>query len=137
MPTDPSDAESLEGREFAARAPYTVTSEAVADFAAATGWAGDRVPPTFPIVVAFHAMAEFMVAGGLDLSRVVHGDEKFVYERPIAVGDTLSAVLTVDGVRRVRTNDFYKTTTLITDDTGALVCTATATIVHRDVEDAA
>lgn len=137
MPTDPSDAESLQGREFAARAPYTVTSEAVADFAAATGWTGDRVPPTFPIVVAFHAMAEFMVAGGLDLSRVVHGDERFVYERPVAVGDTLSAVLTVDGVRRVRTNDFYKTTTLITDEAGVLVCTATATIVHRDVEDAA
>ena len=133
MPTDP---ESLVGREFAARAPYTVTSEAGADFAAATGWAGDRVPPTFPIVVAFHAMAEFMVAGGLDLSRVVHGDERFVYERPILVGDTLSAVLTVDGVRRVRTNDFYKTTTLVSDHSGALVCTATATIVHRDVEEA-
>lgn len=132
MPTDP---ESLVGRELAARAPYTVTSEAVADFAAATGWAGDRVPPTFPIVVAFHAMAEFMVAGGLDLSRVFQGDERFVYERPILVGDTLSAVLTVDGVRRVRTNDFYKTTTLVSDDSGALVCTATATIVHRDVEE--
>lgn len=132
-----SEAESLEGREFAAPALYSVTSEAVERFAAATGWTGERVPPTFPFVVAFSAMAAFFDASGLDLSRVVHGDEKFVYERPIAVGDTLTAVLTVDGVRRVRTNDFYKTTTLITDESGALVCTATATIVHRDVEGAA
>lgn len=123
--------DDLVGREFAAASPYAVTQETVDAFAAATGWTGTQLPPTFPIVVAFHAMAEFMVAGGLDLSRVVHGDQRFRYERPVAVGDTLHATLTVDKVRAVQANDFYGTTTLITDDTGALVCTASATLVHR------
>lgn len=131
--TDTSSAEGLVGREFAAKTPYDVTADAVAKFAAATRWPGDQLPPTFPIVVAFDAMAEFFVGGGLDLSKVVHGDEGFAYERPIVVGDQLSAVLTVDSVRDVRGNEFFKTTTRITDADGALVCTATATIVHRSL----
>lgn len=127
MPTE----SSLAGRVFRAAQPYEVTEEAVRAFADATGSTTARVPPTFPIVVAFHAMAEFMVAGGLDLSRVVHGDQFFRYERPLAIGDVLSAELTVDNVRDVRGNEFYATTTQITDDSGALVCTARATLVHR------
>lgn len=126
----PIDA-SLAGREFAAAEPYLVTEEAVRAFAEATRSTSSRIPATFPIVVAFRAMAEFMVAGGLDLSKVVHGDESFAYERPLRVGDRLAATLTVDNVRDVRGNGFFATTTRITDDTGALVCTARATIVHR------
>ncbi|GAA3814594.1 FAS1-like dehydratase domain-containing protein [Nocardioides panacisoli] len=127
MPID----ESIAGREFSAARPYEVTERAVRAFAAATRASGDRVPATFPIVVAFHAMAEFIVAGGLDLSRVVHGDEHFAYERPLRIGDTLSATLTVDNVRDVSGNGFYSTTTRITDEAGDLVCTARATLVHR------
>jgi acyl dehydratase len=123
--------ESVVGREFSAPEPYEVTEQAVRAFAAATRSSGGRVPPTFPIVVAFRAMAEFIVAGGLDLSRVVHGDEHFAYARPVRVGDVLDATLTVDNVRDVSGNGFYTTTTRITDDAGELVCTARATLVHR------
>ena len=127
--------DELVGREFAAASPYAVTQEAVDAFATATGWTGQALPPTFPIVVAFQAMADFMVTGGLELSRVVHGDQRFTYERPLAVGDTLSATLTVDKVRAVQSNDFYGTTTRITDQSGSLVCTASATLVHRGLSD--
>ena len=60
--------------------------------------AGDPAPPTFPIVVAFDAMQRLIVdpTVGIELHRIVHGEQRFSYERPVAVGDRLTATLTVD-----------------------------------------
>ncbi len=127
----PIDAD-LVGRAFPATQPHPVTAEAVAAFAAAVGGAPDGpVPPTFPIVVSFAALQDFLAAEQVELSRIVHGDQRFAYTRPVVVGDELSAALTVTGVRSIGGNDIVSTSSAITDATGALVCTATATIVHR------
>ena len=129
MPID----SSLAGRTFPPTQPYAVTSEAVGDFAAAIGAGApvERVPPTFPIVVTFQALQDFLAAEQVELSRIVHGDQRFRYERPVAVGDQLTAALTVTGVRSIGGNDIISTSSEITDAAGALVCTATATLVHR------
>jgi hypothetical protein len=39
------------------------------------------VPPTYPIVLTFDAMFGFLDAEQIDLFRIVHGDQKFGYER--------------------------------------------------------
>ena len=93
MPID----QSLVGREFPPTAPVEVTEEHVREFVEATGgeYAG-QAPPTFPIVLAFDAMFGFLDAEQIDLFRIVHGDQKFGYERPVAPGDVLTATLTVD-----------------------------------------
>ena len=127
---------SLAGRTFPPTPPYDVTEQGVAAFAAATGTPyaeGDPAPATFPIVVAFDAMQRLMVAPevGIELHHVVHGQQKFVHERPIAVGDRLTATLTVSGLRQIGGADIITTSSAITDDTGALVCTAEATLVHK------
>jgi acyl dehydratase len=129
MPVDPS----LVGREFPAPAPLTVTSERVAAFAAAVGHPGDPladVPPTFPIVLAFDAMMAFLGAEAIDLHRIVHGEQRFAYVRPLAVGDELSATLTVTGLRQIGGADIIATTSELIDATGAVVCTGKATLVH-------
>ncbi|CAM3532668.1 FAS1-like dehydratase domain-containing protein [Nocardioides zeicaulis] len=129
MPVDPS----LVGRAFPASAPLTVTAERVADFAAAVGHPGaadGAVPPTFPIVLAFDAMQEFLAAEQIDLHRIVHGEQRFAYARPIAVGDELSATLTVTGLRQIGGADIIATASEITDASGAVVCTGKATLVH-------
>lgn len=126
MPVDPS----LVGREFPAPAPLTVTSERVAAFAAAVGHPGEGVPPTFPIVLAFDAMMAFLGAEAIDLHRIVHGEQRFAYSRPLAVGDELSATLTVTGLRQIGGADIIATTSELTDATGAVVCTGKATLVH-------
>ena len=36
---------------------------------------------------------------GIDYSRVVHGEQKFIHHRPIVAGDRLVTVLTVDSIR--------------------------------------
>jgi acyl dehydratase len=89
------------------------------------------VPPTFPIVVTFAALQDFLAAQEVELSRIIHGDQRFRYERPVIVGDELTATLTVTGVRSIGGNDIVSTASEITDASGALVCTATATLVHR------
>lgn len=130
--------QDLVGRTFAPTPPYTVSEAKVVEFAAATGGPGiasgapaDRVPATFPIVLGFTAMQAFLDEAGLDLARIVHGEQSFRYERPVRVGDVLTAALSVSGVRSLGGHDVIATTSAITDDTGALVCTTTATLVHR------
>ena len=126
----PIDA-SLAGRAFPPTRPTPVTEEAVTAFRAAVGGAAGPVPPTFPIVVTFAALQDFLAAEQVELSRIVHGDQRFRYERPVAIGDELTATLTVTGVRSIGGNDIIATTSEITDAAGDLVCTATATLVHR------
>jgi len=129
MPVDPS----LVGREFPAPVPLSVTPERVSAFAAAVGHPGaddGAVPPTFPIVLAFDAMQAFLDAEAIDLHRIVHGEQRFAYVRPLAVGDELSATLTVTGLRQIGGADIIATTSEITDSSGAVVCTGKATLVH-------
>ena len=126
--------QDLVGRSFPPTAPYLVTAERLREFAAATGgsWAeGQPAPPTFPIVLAFDAMQVFLDDVGVPLHRIVHGDQAFAHERSVVPGDELVAALTVDGVRSIGGNDLVRTRSVVTDAGGALVCTATATLVHR------
>ncbi|WP_370289247.1 MaoC family dehydratase N-terminal domain-containing protein [Nocardioides sp.] len=129
---------ALAGRTFPPTAPYAVTAEHVATFAAAVGHPGggaaEQLPPTYPIVVTFAALQQFLDAEQVELSRIVHGDQRFVYERPVRVGDVLTATLTVTGVRSIGGSDIVSTSSAITDAEGALVATAGATIVHRGEE---
>ncbi len=132
MPVDPS----LTGRTFPPTASFEVSAERVRAFAAATGTPydeGDPAPATFPIVVAFAAMQALMVDPevGIELQNVVHGEQRFGYQRPVVVGDRLIAELTVDTLRQIGGADIIGTTSAITDAAGALVCTAKATLVHR------
>ena len=132
MPVD----QSLVGRAFPPTAPLEVTEERVAAFAASLGApydaSGDAsaVPPTYPIVLAFDAMQAFLASEGIDLFRIVHGEQRFAYERPVRVGDVLTATLSVVSLRQIGGADIIGTSSAITDADGALVCTGRATLVH-------
>jgi len=132
MPID----QSLVGRSFPPTGAFEVTEDRVRAFAEATGssYDGGPAPATFPIVLAFDAMNAFLEAESLDLFRIVHGEQKFAYERPVVPGDVLTATLSVASLRQIGGNDIIGTTSEITDHAGALVCTGTATLVHRGGE---
>jgi len=129
MPVD----QSLVGRTFPPTGVLEVTEERIREFAEATGgsYDGGPAPATFPIVLAFEAMNAFLEAESLDLHRIVHGEQRFAYERPIVPGDRLTATLTVASLRQIGGNDIIGTTSEVTDESGALVCSASATLVHR------
>ena len=132
MPVDPS----LVGRTFPPTAPHAVTEEQVREFVAATGgeYAGGPAPATYPIVLAFDAMNAFLAAERIDLFRIVHGEQKFAYERPVVPGDVLTATLTVASLRQIGGNDIIGTASDVVDASGALVCTTSATLVHRGAD---
>jgi acyl dehydratase len=129
MPVD----QSLVGRSFPPTSPYAVTEDNVRAFAEAVGasYAGGPAPATFPIVLAFEAMNTFLEIEQLDLFRIVHGEQRFAYERPVVPGDVLTATLSVASLRQIGGADIIGTTSEITDSSGTLVCTGVATLVHR------
>ncbi|CAA9367532.1 MAG: hypothetical protein AVDCRST_MAG21-301 [uncultured Nocardioidaceae bacterium] len=135
MALDPT----LAGRTFAPTMAYTVSREKLAEFTTAIGAEpivedGTEIAPlTFPIVVAFQAMTALMSDPevGIELHRVVHGDQRFEQTRPARVGDRLSATLTVDSLRTVAGMDMVATRTEVTTVDGDHVATAYATLVHR------
>jgi len=133
MPVSPD----IVGTTFPAQPPYQVTAERVSAFAEAIG-AGSTppsaaIPATFPIVVAFGAMNALLADPqvGISLHRVIHGEQRFSYIRPVRVGDVLVGQLTVETLRQIGGADIIGTRTDITDDTGAPVVSAFATLVHR------
>ena len=125
--------QSIVGRAYPPGPPHEVTEESVRAFAESVGssYAGGPAPATYPIVPAFAAMMTFLDAEGVDLSRIVHGAQEFVHERPVVPGDVLTVALTVASLRSIGGTDIVGTRSEVTDADGALVCTGTATLVHR------
>ena len=70
----------------------------------------------------------------LDFSRVVHGDQKFVFERAIVAGDVLTSQLQVASVKSLGGNHMVSFETKIYDPSETLVCTALSTLVVRGAD---
>ncbi len=137
------------GHSFPPTVPYTVGREKIREFAhaigadnavyvdpaaaAKLGYLDVIAPPTFPIVVTAETMRQLIddPGLGLDFSRVVHGDQRFTYVRPVRAGDVLTCVCTVAEITERGGHGFLTTRTEITDASGDLVVTATAKLVVR------
>ncbi|MDP9443398.1 MAG: MaoC family dehydratase N-terminal domain-containing protein [Actinomycetota bacterium] len=134
----------LAGRTFPPTPPYEVAREKIREFTTAIGASveepdgGEVAPPTFPIVVAFRAMQALLAEPdvGVALHRVVHGDQRFVYTRPVHAGDVLIARLTLESLRQAAGADIIGTRTDIATADGDHVVSAYATLVHRAEEPA-
>jgi len=142
----------LQGRVFAPTAPYLVGREKVREFsravfatsalnfdldAALTAGYSDLVaPPTFAVVVQESTLAQLLAEpdAGIDFTRVVHGDQRFSYTRPIVAGDELTATLTVASVKSLGGHSMVTAESTIVDANGAHVVTATSTLVVRGDE---
>ncbi len=145
----------LVGRTFPPAPPYLVGREKVREFARAViatnpvhtdpdaaraaGYDDVVAPPTFAVVVQEATLAQLLADpdAGIDFSRVVHGEQKFVYDRPIVAGDELTATLTVTSVKTLGGNAMVSAETAVVDAGGAHVVTATSTLVVRGDEDGA
>ena len=144
--------EAFVGREYPPTPPYAVGSAKIREFAEAVGStdpvhvdraaaraAGYRdviAPPTFAVLVAQQCDAQLVTdpEAGIDYSRVVHGEQKFVHHRPLTAGDDVVGVLHVDTVREAGGHAMVTTRTELATEAGETVCTATSTIVIRGGE---
>ncbi len=132
MPIDPS----FVGRTYPPTEPLQVTRAKIRQFAdaiGATDHPDDVAPPTFPIVLTLAAGRAIIddPALGIDYSRVVHGDQRFAYLRPVVAGDELRCVCTVDEIMSRAGNDFITTRAEVTDATGSPVATVWTRLVVR------
>ena len=126
----------LQGRVFAPTPPYLVGREKVREFARAAGYPDLVAPPTFPVVLQEFTLQQLLSEpdAGIDFSRVVHGDQRFTFSRPIVAGDELTATLTITSVKSLGGHSMVTSESEIVDATGAHVVTATSTLVVRGEE---
>jgi acyl dehydratase len=106
--------------------------------ARAAGYDDLVAPPTFGVVVQERTLAQLLATpdADLDFSRVVHGEQRFSYTRPIVAGDELTATLTLAtvSVKQLGGHSMVTSESSITDATGAHVVTAISTLVVRGDE---
>ena len=140
------------GRSYPPTPPYFVGREKIREFAQAVGALDvvhvDReqarargyrdviAPPTFAVLIAQKCDRQFIAdpEAGIDFSRLVHGEQRFVHHRPITAGDEIVGVLTVDSVKEVGGNAMVITRSELSTTGGEPVCTATSTVVIRGGE---
>ncbi|WP_405938309.1 MaoC family dehydratase N-terminal domain-containing protein [Streptomyces sp. NBC_00726] len=146
--------QSFVGRTYPPTAPYEVGREKIREFAEAVGDAHPAytdpeaakalghadviAPPTFVFSITFKAAGQVIEDPqlGLDYSRVVHGDQKFVYVRPVRAGDRLSVVSTIEAVKSMAGNDILDVRGDVHGESGELVVTAWTKLVARAAEEA-
>ena len=142
------------GRTYPPTPAYQVASTALAAFAEATGathpactdvdaakalgYPDIVAPPTFAVVVAQAAEAQYVAdpAAGIDFSRVVHADERFTHHRPIVAGDELVTVVHVESITERAGLALVTTRCEIADSTGEPVATVRSTLAVRLEEEA-
>ena len=96
----------LVGRTFEGATSTTITAEAIAVFALALGEPEtDLAPPTFAITISLEQSQSILEESGLDWSRVVHGDQRFLINKPLIAGAQIKCDSTIESARVVAGNE--------------------------------
>jgi acyl dehydratase len=143
----------MEGRVYPPSPGYEVSREKIREFAAAInssdpvhldpeaaralGYPDVIAPPTLAVIIAQRSESQLVTDpdAGIDYSRVVHGEERFIHHRPIVAGDVLIATLSVDKVGAAGRHSMVSTRVEIADEKGEPVTTVNSTIVIRGAEE--
>jgi acyl dehydratase len=144
---------SLVGRTYPPSRVYEVSREKIREFADAIGdgsplyrdpeaakahgYPDVIAPPTFPIVfsldAALAAAADPDV--GIDYARVVHGEQKFSYSRPLRPGDRLVTTVEITAARTMAGSDMLTLACSSATEEGEHVVTALCMVVGRAPEE--
>ncbi|MEU9344305.1 MaoC family dehydratase N-terminal domain-containing protein [Streptomyces sp. NPDC048278] len=145
--------QSFVGRTYPPTEPYEVGREKIREFAEAVGdtnpvytdpeaakafgYSDVIAPPTFVFSITFRAAGQVVEDPqlGLDYSRVVHGDQKFAYRRPVRAGDRLSVTSTIEAVKSLAGNDIIDIRGDVHDEAGELVVSALTKLVSRAADE--
>lgn len=105
------------------------------EYAKGTVHGGIIAPPTFPIAILDETGEALDL--GLDYNRMLHGEQQFIYTRPIRVNDQLTCQQVVTDVYeregKKGTMTFVVLDTVITDAHNEHVVTSRTNIVYRPV----
>ncbi|MBB2986887.1 FAS1-like dehydratase domain-containing protein [Terracoccus luteus] len=132
-PTSTYTVSAAKIREFAEAVGSTDPVHTDAEVARSRGYADVIAPPTFAVLIAQQCDAQLVTdpEAGIDYSRVVHGEQRFVHHRPLTAGDAVIGTLHVDGVRQAGGHAMVTTRAELATEAGEALCTATSTLVIR------
>ncbi|MEV5958351.1 MaoC family dehydratase N-terminal domain-containing protein [Streptomyces sp. NPDC051987] len=135
-PTEPYEVGREKIREFAEAVGDTNAVYTDAEAAKALGYSDVIAPPTFVFSITFRAAGQVVEDPqlGLDYSRVVHGDQKFAYRRPVRAGDRLTVTSTIEAIKSLAGNDVIDIRGDVHDEAGELVVSALTKLVARAAE---
>lgn len=105
--------------------------------AKAAGFADRPIPPTYLFCLEMmdgEKPMEFLEELGIDISRILHGEQKFVYRAPVYVGDELTFASTVTGVQHKKGGEMtlVDVTTAVINQRGEKVADCTRVVVVRN-----
>jgi hypothetical protein len=96
------------------------------------------VPPTFLFGIELESPDPFAWLSdlGVDLRRVLHGEQSFTYHSQAVAGDVLTASPRITNVysKKGGALEFIEKTSVVTRDSGAVVADLTSVIVVRNPE---
>lgn len=137
------------GREYRLDRPYEVGAEKVREFAQAigetsplcfdeaaaraAGYPSLVAPVTFAFTLTMKLMNQIMADPelGLDYSRLVHGEQRFSYDRPILAGDAVSVASTLHSIEARGRNEVLTLQSELTTTRGIRIGRTTEVIVSR------
>jgi acyl dehydratase len=102
------------------------------DAAKASGHPDVVAPPTFPIVFSLGDVGVLTSPElGINYAMVVHGEQRFVYERPLYAGDTVVCEATITDIRAAGRNELMTVETEVKTVGGEHICTAYNSLIER------
>jgi len=110
--------------------PASLHEEAAAELGHESLVAG----PTFVSILALLVQQDFFrnVDVGMETMQIIQVDQRFVYHRPIKVGDRLHAELEIKSVENRFNADIVVTRNVLTDDDGEIIMEAFTTLMGHE-----
>ena len=125
---------ALQGKSYAP-VHFTVEHERVRAFARAVAQRVEGIPPTFATAPEIAAGLSNVLGDpelGLDLSAVLHGEQEYVWNRPLRVGERLTASSTIESIRGKGAMWFLVLRTVLRDEAGDDVVVGRSTLIVRE-----
>ena len=121
----------LVGRTFKGATSTSITADSIAAFARSLGEIETLLaPPTFAITITLEQSRSVLVESGLDWSRVVHGDQRFLIIKPLGVGMEVTCDSTIESARVVAGSEIVTVRSDLISE-GEVAVSSWSTLVFR------
>jgi len=90
---------------------------------------GKVAPPSYAAVYALAAGSLSLLSAGIEPARLIHAGQEFAWERPLRVGEKLTARGRIAEITKKRSLTFVSAEVIVTDEAGEQVCRSLGTIL--------
>lgn len=120
---------------------YEIGKEKVKEFTKAVKADPEKyteyIPLTFPVVYSTELLANVLFDAEIkpDLRKLVHGEQEFIYFKPVKIGETITSEGSIENIFQKGPHDFIVFKIESKNKTGELVCKSLWTLIIRGGND--